>query len=431
MKRVLLVGAVIVLLASCGGNDAPKIQDVANNTIELVLEIDKGEGFAGRLQAALITAKPGSTIAMPEGTYTFSDGLSLDVQGVTLKGAGADKTFLDFAGQKGAGEGLLVTAGDVTLRDFTIRDTAGDGIKSKGADNITYRDLTVEWSGEPSEDSGAYGVYPVESTNILIDGVTVRGASDAGIYVGQSSQIIVRNSVAEYNVAGIEIENSTYADVYGNTARHNAGGILIFDLPNLPIMGGHSTRVFNNSIHDNNTRNFAPPGNIVATVPSGTGVLIMANENIHVFGNNFANNRTVQIAISAYLEKFDDDNYNPLPRNIVIRENAYSGGGDDPQGLMSVLAAGLGGKLPELVWDGVTTWDVFTAGDGELTEDGGVVKDVNLVIHENDDIGFVSLGLGSYPLDPRKIRPSLDRPNGTAKKEPAPIKLAHDFNSKE
>ena len=38
------------------------------------------------------------------------------------------------------------------------------------------------------------------------------GASDAGIY-GQSKNIIVRNSVAQYNVAGIEIENSYYADV--------------------------------------------------------------------------------------------------------------------------------------------------------------------------------------------------------------------------
>jgi len=415
IKRVLLASVAIVLLASCGGNDTPEMQETTMHTIQIA----PGEGFAARLQTALITTDPDTIIVMPEGTYMFSDGLSLDVKGVTLRGAGADKTFLDFAGQKGAGEGLLVTSAGVTLRDFTIRDTAGDGIKSKGADNITYRDLTVEWSGEPDADNGAYGVYPVESSNVLIDGVTVRGASDAGIYVGQSNHIIVRNSLAELNVAGIEIENSTYADVYNNTARHNAGGILIFDLPNLPIMGGHSTRVFNNAITNNNTRNFAPAGNIVATVPSGTGVLIMANENVHVFDNSFANNRTVQIAISAYLEPFDDDSYNPLPRNIVVRGNAYSGGGDDPQGLMAVLAAGLGGHLPEIVWDGVTTWD------------GGDASDVNLAINEADDIGFVSLGLGSYPLDPTKIRPSMARPQGIAKPEPAPIVLAHDFKNED
>jgi parallel beta-helix repeat protein len=87
----------------------------------------------------------------------------------------------------------------------------------------------------------------------------VRGASDAGIYVGQSSNIIVRNSIVEYNVAGIEIENSSGADVYGNIARNNTGGVLVFDLPDLPVSGGNSTRIFANQILANNTRNFAPP----------------------------------------------------------------------------------------------------------------------------------------------------------------------------
>ena len=70
---------------------------------------------------------------------------------------------------------------------------------------------------------------------------------------------------AEYNVAGIEIENSTHADVYDNTATHNAGGILVFDLPErLPKVGGHSTRVFRNKVVENDTPNFAAAGNIVA-----------------------------------------------------------------------------------------------------------------------------------------------------------------------
>ncbi len=147
-----------------------------------------------------------------------------------------------------AGEGLLVTSDDVVLRDFAVEDTRGDGIKSKGADRIVYKNIRVEWTGGAKETNGAYGVYPVESHDVLIDGVTVRGASDAGIYVGQSENIIVRGSVAEYNVAGIEIENSRRADVYGNTARHNAGGILVFDLPNLPIIGGGQVRVFANMV---------------------------------------------------------------------------------------------------------------------------------------------------------------------------------------
>ncbi|MCP5972769.1 right-handed parallel beta-helix repeat-containing protein, partial [Klebsiella pneumoniae] len=83
-----------------------------------------------------------------------------------------------------------------------------------------------------------------ESENVLIDSVLVIGASDAGIYVGQSRNIIVRDSIARFNVAGIEIENSFNADVHDNVATKNTGGILVFDLPNLPQQGGHNVRVF-------------------------------------------------------------------------------------------------------------------------------------------------------------------------------------------
>ena len=283
MKKIILfAGVALLALGACSNDKMNAGFDGAS------VQVAASENFAIDLQTALIEAGVGTTINLPAGTFKLDDGLSLDVKGVTLTGAGASKTILDFSGQTGAGEGLLVTSNDVILENFTIRDTAGDGIKSKGADNIIYRNLTVEWTGEPDADNGAYGVYPVESSNVLIDSVTVRGASDAGIYVGQSDHIIVRNSVAEYNVAGIEIENSSFADVFGNTARYNTGGILVFDLPDLPVMGGHSTRIFDNDIHDNNTPNFAPPGNIVASVPSGTGVMIMANENVHIFENRFA-----------------------------------------------------------------------------------------------------------------------------------------------
>ena len=106
-------------------------------------------------------------------------------------------------------------------------------------------------------------MYPVESKNVLIDSCVAIGASDAGIYVGQSENIIVKNSVAEFNVAGIEIENSYYADVFNNYASNNTGGILVFDLPDIPQQGGHHIRVFNNKSVNNNTDNFAPEGNIV------------------------------------------------------------------------------------------------------------------------------------------------------------------------
>ncbi len=321
------------------------------------LSVAPGPDAQERIQTALLDARPGDTVQMAAGRYELTDGLSLDIDNVTVKGAGPGATILSFKGQKGAGEGLLITSDRVTVRDLAIEDSRGDGIKSKGADEISFVNVRVEWTGGPKETNGAYGVYPVSSTNVLIDKVVVRGASDAGIYVGQSKNIIVRNSRAEFNVAGIEIENSMNADVFDNVATRNTGGILVFDLPNLPQMGGHSTRLFRNRVVDNDTPNFAPKGNIVAGVPTGTGIMVMANRNVHVFENEIAGNQSTAVMLVSYTQKFDDKTYNPLPRDIVVRDNKIGRNGWNPQfkgGPM--IAQMMGGALPPVVWDGVTSF---------------------------------------------------------------------------
>ncbi|RZV33849.1 MAG: hypothetical protein EX262_05920, partial [Sphingomonadaceae bacterium] len=238
MIRTICLGATALVMAH-----AP----LAAETISVA----PGEGGQERLQEALILAAPGDDIVLEAGRFVLTDGLSLDVDGVTVRGAGMEATVLDFAGQQGSGEGLLVTSDNVTLRDFAVENPKGDGIKSKGADNILYHQIRVTWTAGPRRENGAYGIYPVESTGILVDGCEVSGASDAGIYVGQSSKITVRNSIATDNVAGIEIENSRDAIVEANFVTRNTGGILVFDLPNLPVMGGGNVVVRNNLVVGN------------------------------------------------------------------------------------------------------------------------------------------------------------------------------------
>lgn len=321
------------------------------------IKVLAGPDAQSRLQAAMIDAKPGDTIEIGPGRFDLTDGLSLDVDKVTVRGAGPDATVLSFKGQKGAGEGLLVTADDVVLRGFGVEDAKGDGIKSKAAHRIVYFDLRVEWTGGPQASNGAYGVYPVESHDVLIDKVTVKGASDAGIYVGQSQNIIVRNSTAMFNVAGIEIENSYNADVYGNLATRNTGGILVFDLPNLPQKGGHAVRVYRNRSIANDTPNFAPKGNTVAGVPNGTGVIVMANRDVHVFDNELADNGSTNVFIVGYRQAFTDTGYNPLPSNVVVSGNKHGRAGFAPgpqfEGGAQMVAAM--GSVPPIVWDGTGT----------------------------------------------------------------------------
>lgn len=344
------------------------------------IHVAAGPNAQERLQAALIEAQPGDIVQIGAGRFDLTDGLSLDVDRVTVRGAGPMQTVLSFKGQLGAGEGLLVTSDDVVLRGFAVEDTRGDGIKSKGADRIVYKDIRVEWTGGPKPTNGAYGVYPVESKFVLVDSVTVIGASDAGIYVGQSSQIIVRNSTVTHNVAGIEIENCTHADVYNNLATHNTGGILVFDLPSLPVRGGGHIAVYKNRVIDNDTANFAPPGNIVASVRMGTGVLIMANSDVQVLDNELSGNATSNIMVISYRQPFTDTGYNPYPRRVTIARNTHGRAGFAPQlpgG--DQLAAMFGGSIPPIMWDGT----------------GG--PELELRIDDKEPVLSMNLALGAGP----------------------------------
>ncbi|MEZ5708234.1 MAG: parallel beta-helix domain-containing protein [Blastomonas sp.] len=383
MNRIIASLAASTMLLSAGSAMA------ANHVVTA------GDDAQERLQEALIVAEPGDEVILEDGVFVLTDGLSLDVDNVTVRGAGPDKTVLSFKEQQGAGEGLLVTSDNVVLRDFAVEDTRGDGIKSKGADQIVYYNIRVEWTGGPKETNGAYGVYPVESENVLVDSVTVIGASDAGIYVGQSRNIIVRNSVARFNVAGIEIENSFNADVYGNSAIRNTGGILVFDLPNLPQQGGHNVRLFDNIIAENDTPNFAPAGNIVASVPMGTGVMVMANHDVEIFDNVFNDNASSNIMIIGYRRAYEDVNYNPMVRNVRISDNAHGKAGYDPQfdgGAM--LAQAFGGTLPPIVWDGV---------GGEAA---GMAS--------SDNVPVLSLGLETSDQPVEQAQPGLASLSGDA-----------------
>ena len=357
-----------------------------------------------QLQEALILAKPGDTIKLQEGLYQFEDGLSLDIDNVKIIGAGMDKTVLSFAYQKSGAQGLLVTSDGVILKDFAIEDAKGDALKVIGANGIYMVNLRTEWTGGPKSSNGAYGLYPVESKNVLIDGCVAIGASDAGIYVGQSENIIVRNSRAHYNVAGIEIENSFYADVYDNIASHNTGGILVFDLPDLPQQGGHHVRVFRNKAIDNDTDNFAPEGNIVGEVPRGTGIIIQANSDVEVFDNDISGNATVNLSIVTYSAETDDENYYPHPKSIQVHGNRFGNGGFDPdvdKAIAGILYELSEGNMPDIFWDGILplTQMIFGQPDEE-----------KLVLSDNGEASFMALKPIKYMLSLPNVTTSDTEP---------------------
>ncbi len=369
MSKVLTLSLSFLLLTSCARQEGT---------------ISAGPGFEKDLQTALIQAKPGAVIELPAGTFDMTGTLSLTVANVTIRGQGIGKTVLSYKNQKTGAAGIQATGDHFTLEGLTIQDTKGDGVKINDADGVTIRKVRAEWTGGPNEKNGSYGIYPVKCKNVLIEDSASSGAADAGIYVGQSKNIIVRRNRAEFNVAGIEIENSESADVYENVATQNAGGLLVFSLPDLPVKGSRNTRVFNNQVFANNTANFAPKGNIVAKVPTGTGIIIMATHQAEFFKNDIHDNNTVNVSIISYLSTgnpLNDATYDPYVSAIYVHDNQIGAGGTDPAGLAGEMIAPTFGKpLPGIMWDGI----VNANGDA----------DPHICIQNNGDAKFLNYDAG-------------------------------------
>lgn len=330
-------------------------------------------------------------ITIAAGTYHLDTSLSLNVDGVTIKGEGMDKTILSFKGQVNGAEGLLVHARNFTIEDLAFEDTKGDALKIIDGENIAIRRVRSEWTNGPATSNGAYGIYPVQTKNLLIEDSVAIGASDAGIYVGQSDNIVVRRNRAERNVAGIEIENSAHADVYDNIATHNTGGILVFNMPNLPVPG-HTARVFHNVVASNNTGNFATKGSAVSYVPAGSGIVINSARLVEVSDNDISDNGTDNLSVSSYYstgfmnKRGVSDAYDPYPEAIYIYGNRFKGGGDSPDGLdfktLKIAMFGLSGRLPDILWDGYVNPDHLVNGklppDRALCIDNGDAETIDI-----------------------------------------------------
>jgi len=356
------------------------------------------------LQAQFIMAQDGDVIELPEGNFMFTRTLSMDGKSnVTIRGKGMDKTILSWKNQAEGAQGMQISNGkNIVLEDFSIEDAKGDNLKVNDTDGVVLRRIRSVWADGPKTENGAYALYPVLCKNVLMEECIAMGSSDAGIYVGQSDSVIIRNNKAYWNVAGIESENSKWVEIYGNEAYDNTGGILVFDLPGLTTYG-HSTKVYKNIIRSNNHENFAQKGNIVASIPPGSGMMILATHDIEIYDNDFKDNTTVGIAIVSYelvaaLNEGEQEQkssiggiqtvnnnykadtlYNAFPYNVRIHDNRYTNKHWFPtfqNDIGKLLAMKSMFNPPDIVYDGIP--------DPERSERG-------ICINEGEEIIFINL----------------------------------------
>ena len=376
--RFSLILASALIMNSCKNGGGAK---TASNSAE----------FEKQIQERLVNAKEGEVIELPEGNYALSRPLILDgVKNVTIRGKGMEKTVLNFKGQKDGAEGLRITANGIVLEDFAIIDAKGDCIKLEDVMNVTIRRVKTGWTDMHATTNGSYALYPVQCTNVLIEDCDVYGSSDAGVYVGQSKNIIVRKNRVHDNVAGIEIENCVDADVYDNESWNNTGGLLVFDNPDLPVKNGMRCRVHNNNIHDNNTLNFAAKGTSVSEIPAGTGVIVMATNQCDIYGNQIVNHNSVSAAIISYLvlkRPFKDSLYDPFCGGISIHDNSIKRGAgkmDESVTFGRLLKSIFADKVPDMIYDGMIN-PAYKNNDGSLKEDQ------RICIKNNGTVTFANL----------------------------------------
>ncbi len=335
-----------------------------------------GPNATAQALTAFFDAREGDTIRFCAGRFNLSTGLIMNnKRGITIRGAGRDRTILNFANSDAA-EGLNVSHADgIVMQGFTVEDTPGNSIRVFRSRYVTFRDIRAQWSdyktcstrlNAPNSCTrhGAYGLYPVLCQHVLIEDSEAFGASDAGIYVGQTSDVIVRRTRAEYNVAGFEFENTYRAEFVDNVATNNTGGFLIFDLPGL-AQYGEKNLVHRNRAYNNNLANFAPAGNIVGSVPKGTGMLVLASDQLEIRDNEISDHDTMGIGIVNYglIDPNEADlRYDFYPEGIEIHGNRFRDNGGTIQlptpqrGEASLLPLLIKlknfGRSAHIVWDG-------------------------------------------------------------------------------
>ncbi len=390
LKYQLTVVALVATfgISGCGSSSDSNGDGAAASASGRIFRIEPGPDATTEMVLAMIDVKPGDVIEFSAGYFELSSGLQIsNTEDVLVRGQGIDRTVLSFK-ESASQEGFLAsTVRGVTVEDLTVLDSPGDAFKLQGVDHGTLRNVRALWSSgrktaaedtitaenfadklqisctdparhnpanpNPTETdtsspdytvsiaSGRYGIYPVNSKNILIEGSESVGASDAGIYVGQTDNAIIRTSRAAFNVFGFEIENVRGGEYVDNVAECNTGGFLVYDLDGLTRYGDR-TRMYRNRAINNNTYNFAEPGSIVSNVPRGVGMITLGYDKIDVFDNHFENHGTAGIVHTSYelLGEPGDRRLDMYTEGMHVFNNTFVNNGNDlPQPDMATIVA--------------------------------------------------------------------------------------------
>ena len=253
---------------------------------------------ADSVQDAADAAADGTKLLLRSGTYAQS--VFLDRGNLEFVGCGSaqDERPLFVPATAGEANGFNATSAppqlpleNLVFQSLAFGETgnawAENGIFVSGADQLLMRDLTGE-----GDRASVYLVYPVKSTNVLVETSDAKSTTDAGIYIGQTVDCEARFNKAWDHPASIEIENSGRCDVHNNIAYDNTAGLLVFKLtsPDLQISRDHD--IHHNYIAQNNIPNHCHGGAVCNAIP-GTGIMTISDRFTQYRFNEIRDNKSV------------------------------------------------------------------------------------------------------------------------------------------
>lgn len=392
----LILAATLSTLAACGDSSFSFNTGNRNNTVTVpVSHMNDSD-----LNNILYQVKPGSTIVLPAGQFKFDGPLTMNTDAVTITGQGnghdpAHDTILSFAGASSKNGLQAFNVNSITLKNFAVEDAVGNAVFVSASSTVTMDSLRTEWTNDPLNTSQmAYGLYPVNCKGVIIKNSKIVGTRDAGVYVGQSEDILVQQNEVQQNVAGIEIENSNNAIVEDNDVHDNTGGILVFSLPGTSyvIKKGANAKVQNNHVYRNNAPVAANATGYVTAVPPGTAMMVLAADNTDILNNLIEDHKTTSILVVSFQATgiaYNDPLYEPYVHSVYAHDNRIShsgyapaGGFADPNRLKPVVDAlfaqfnsiGQPALLPYGIWDGIVDPDPSKSSGVAADGSGGALK---------------------------------------------------------
>ena len=204
-----------------------------------------------------------------------------------------------------------ITPQEVVLRGTNIFELGGDWTDPGNhlyAVNITAPDVVLDGknhilTGTLDSDSGTYqNAVVVGANNVTVTSLHATGWN-SGVMYNYADQGMIENNLVEHSLnPGIFVENSTSVVVRGNTANSNAVGVFFFNVTDGSILDntannnqngiqsviGHNISVRRNTANNNNGF-ISPPGN---------GILIGSTDTFTMSGNTVTGNNMSGIGVS-------------------------------------------------------------------------------------------------------------------------------------